>query len=328
MGTKDLLEKHLFSYNDVFASAWNEIAPDSGIVQKWFDAGDLIDAPTETVAMLHSGILQRHRDIFKYAGSAVGLNIAMFGLENQTTADRDMTMRIMMYDAISYWAQNKNRKADQNPVPVFTRVLYFGYTEPWNAPRKLSDRLKVPDRFRAHFQDYAIDVIELAWLSDSQIDRLSGDLKALAVCLRKFRLKELDHWPDTEIAHVPEVLNLLGAITGNSFFSNIKDDYASHCGRVKMCEMFEKYNAGLIAIGEERGEERGIAIGEERGIAIGEERGIAIGEETGKKLGMAEKALVIAKNLLDMRMPQSDIAKATGLPIEEVRQLAASGACS
>ena len=95
-----------------------------------------------------------------------------------------------------------------------------------------------------------------------------------------------------------------------------------------MCEMFEKYNAGLIAIGEERGEERGIAIGEERGIAIGEERGIAIGEETGKKLGMAEKALVIAKNLLDMRMPQSDVAKATGLPIEEVRQLAASGACN
>ena len=99
-----------------------------------------------------------------------------------------------------------------------------------------------------------------------------------------------------------------------------------------MCKMFEKYNAGLIAIGEERGEERGIAIGEERGIAIGEERGekrgIAIGEETGKKLGMAEKALVIAKNLLDMRMPQSDVAKATGLPIEEVRQLAASGACN
>ncbi len=36
--------------------------------------------------------------------------------------------------------------------------------------------------------------------------------------------------------------------------------------------------------------------------------------------------MVIAKNLLDMRKPQSDVAKATGLPIDEVRRAAAPGA--
>ena len=85
-----------------------------------------------------------------------------------------------------------------------------------------------------------------------------------------------------------------------------------------MCEMFEKYNAGLIAVGEKRGEERGKAEGKAEGIAIG--------EKLGKALGMTEKAVKIAKNLLKMQMPQSDIAKATGLSIEEVRQLASCGA--
>ena len=49
-----------------------------------------------------------------------------------------------------------------------------------------------------------------------------------------------------------------------------------------------------IAIGEVRGEERGIAIGEERGIAIGEERGIAIGEERGIDIGATRKSIEIA----------------------------------
>ena len=84
-----------------------------------------------------------------------------------------------------------------------------------------------------------------------------------------------------------------------------------------MCEMFEKYNAGLIAVGEKRGEERGKAEGKAEGIAIG--------EKLGKALGMTEKAVKIAKNLLKMQMPQSDIAKATGLSIEVVRQLSACG---
>ena len=59
-----------------------------------------------------------------------------------------------------------------------------------------------------------------------------------------------------------------------------------------MCEMFEKYNAGLIAVGEKRGEERGkaegIAIGEKRGEERGKAEGIAIGEIRGKFEGLRE----------------------------------------
>ena len=47
-------------------------------------------------------------------------------------------------------------------------------------------------------------------------------MNALAAGLRKFRLKELDDWSDTEIGHIAEVLDLLGDIAGNSRFSDTK----------------------------------------------------------------------------------------------------------
>ncbi len=290
MGSKDLREKHLFSYNDVFASAWNDLAPacaeNANAALKWFDPEDLTDAPTETVAVLRGGISQRYRDILKYAGSELGLNIAMFGLENQTTVDWEMPMRVMMYDAMAYLAQIQNRQDGQNLVPIFTRVLYFGYNKRWNAPRRLSDRCAIPERFRAHFQDYAVDVIEMAWLDDSQIDRLGGDIKALAIFLRNLRLNEFRSWPEIEIKHVSEMLDLFAAITGQSRFEEMKLEFKDE-GSVKMCEVLQKYDEKLIREGEKRGEKR----------------------------GMNEKAVSVAKKLIGMKMNNADIADVTGLPL-------------
>ena len=110
----------------------------------------------------------------------------------------------------------------------------------------------IPERFRTHFRDCAVGVVASAQRAEVQIERLGGALKAIAVCLRKFRSGELAHWPDTVIAHIRVVLDLIGDIAERSCFSDIKDDYASHCGSIKMREMSEKYNAGLIAAGDKR----------------------------------------------------------------------------
>ena len=61
-----------------------------------------------------------------------------------------------------------------------------------------------------------------------------------------------------------------------------------------MCDLFEKHDSALI--------------------------------EKGKKLGLdegkTEMASSIARNLIAMRMPEDDIAKATGLSIDQVQALA------
>ena len=75
--------------------------------------------------------------------------------------------------------------------------------------------------------------------------------------------------------------------------------------------------SAAIAIGEERGEKRGITIGEKRGIVIGEERGIAIGKELGEKRGKLETARAMLKEL-----PVEQVARFTGLSREELQSLA------
>ena len=170
------------------------------------------------------------------------------------------------------------------------------------------------NRVASRFQNYKIEVFELAWLSDEQIERLTGDLKVLAVFLRKMRRQELDDWPDLEIKYVPEVLDLLTAITGHRQFKQNKRKYAKRQGRITMCELFQKHDNDLI--------KKGRAEGMKQGEAKGEAKGKAEGEKCGLAKGMAQKALDIAKNLIAMHMPEEDVAKATGLSLKQVQALA------
>ena len=194
MGAKDVREKHLFSKNDVFSSVWNELDGD-GDVQTlgtvWLEPENLLEVSPEIAQILDEHELHRFRDIFKLYKDDFGLSVALFGLENQTDSDKRMAARVMLYDALGYYAQVEELKPGKKVVPIFTRVLYFGYNTKWSAPRKLSELCVVPSKLASRFQDYHIEVIELAWLSDEQIERLTGDLKVLAVFLRKMRLKQL-----------------------------------------------------------------------------------------------------------------------------------------
>ena len=73
--------------------------------------------------------------------------------------------------------------------------------------------------------------------------------------------------------------------------------------------MFDKYNANLIS----KGKKEGISIGKKEGISIGKKEGISIGENLEKES--------IAKKLMAMGMSMDDIAKATGLSLDKLREL-------
>ena len=81
-----------------------------------------------------------------------------------------------------------------------------------------------------------------------------------------------------------------------------------------MCDLFEKHDSALI----EKGKKLGLDEGKNLGLDEGEKIGLAKGKTEGK----AEMASSIARNLIAMRMPEDDIAKATGLSIDQVQALA------
>ena len=72
-----------------------------------------------------------------------------------------------------------------------------------------------------------------------------------------------------------------------------------------------------IAVQRKEAFNDGILQGRNEGIAIGEERG----RNEGISLGEHKKAVETAKNLINLGLPQEQIALATGLSIEEIEKL-------
>ena len=96
----------------------------------------------------------------------------------------------------------------------------------------------------------------------------------------------------------------------------------------KLYESRMKLKSDITTISETQfsaGVARGLAEGKSLGLAEGKSLGLAEGEARGKSLGLAEgsrqKALETARNLLVIGLSIQNIAKATGLTVEEVETL-------
>lgn len=223
MGELDLREKKLLSKNDVFAAFLNAFVIDRDEVP--ISADELSEASPELISMMHRHVNHQFRDVIKCLQDDVGIKIALFGLENQTRRAKDMPIRIMSYDAFGYKELSKQAKSGEKLIPIITVVLYFGYDKPWTAPRSLSECCDVPKRLKRWFVDYPIHIVELGWLTDEEIERLEGDLKMIALCLRHFRDPKRWPFPTVKVKHVEEVLGLLGKITGDDIFEKLCDEY-------------------------------------------------------------------------------------------------------
>ncbi len=82
-------------------------------------------------------------------------------------------------------------------------------------------------------------------------------------------------------------------------------------------ESFEKFRSYQYSLKYYRDLKNSIDTARDEGREKGIEEGIEKGIETGKK----KKAIEIAKNLLEINIPISDIAKTTGLSVHEINKL-------
>ena len=80
--------------------------------------------------------------------------------------------------------------------------------------------------------------------------------------------------------------------------------------------MWTAHNYGKL-----EGIQEGIEQGIEQGIELGREEGIEEGREQGRAEGGHKKAIETAQNLTNMGLSDEQIAQATGLPLEQVKNL-------
>jgi hypothetical protein len=251
MAEKDISEKILESYNDVFADIMNVLL---------FHGEQIIQPESLTDTSVHAQyrandrkLHELERDIAK-KWKKRRILLALIGNENQTDREKFMPFRILGYDGNAY--QSQYRKKAKKIVPVVTVVLYFGTKQHWNYPKNIKSLMDIPEKLEPYVNDYKANIFEIAWLSEKQVAMFRSDFRIVANFFVNKR-KNQDYIPDdpTVIQHVDEVLKLLSAMTGDMRYENI----LSRKEKVtNMCEVAERL------------EQKGLKEGLKEGLAKGQ----------------------------------------------------------
>ena len=235
MGEKDITEKNLEAWNDVFADIVNVLLFKG---KRLIKENDLEADTKDSMFKVDGKIHEQERDVSKFWKNGE-IRISILGLENQTAADKDMPLRVISYDGASYKQQLLDEKAKQR-YPVTTIVLYFGTDKKWVAPKHLRECFYIPEDLKPYVSDYKINVFNIAWLSDETIDMFYSDFKIVAKYFQTVRLKKDYKGSNEEIRHVDALLKMLSALTGDNSFEEVYNDGNLNKGGVTMCEVVEK----------------------------------------------------------------------------------------
>ena len=282
MGQKDLSEKILVAYDDVFADIVNVLMFNG---QKKIQPEELEDRETKDFYKEKGMLHELERDVVKRWRKGE-VRFACIGIENQTAADPDMTLRVIGYDGAAYRVQLSDEKQSRERYPVITIVLYFGYDKKWDKPLHLLEKLTIPDGLDPYVSDYKVNLFQVAWLSDEQIAMFQSDFKVVADYFVQKRKNNSYTPTKTEIKHVEAVLQLLSVMEHDDRF--VETIYSEDGGKVKnMCDVLD--------IAEQRGEKRG----EARGVKLGEERGAKVLGDLIRRLLNGEDANAIRNSGVD-----------------------------
>ena len=247
MGQKDITEKLLEDYNDVFADIVNVLLFRGNRIVK---EESLKETKVKSQYKAEAGKLhEQERDVAKYWQDGNAL-VAISELENQTVEEKYMPLRVFSYDGASYRRQLLPEN-DENPiVPVVSLVLHFGMKE-WSSPHNLKGVIDIPKELEPYVNDYKANVFNIAFLDDETVQMFQSDFRIVADFFVQKR-KNKDYVPDEhKIKHVDEMLKLLQVLTGDDRY-NVKFSETEKKEDIKMCDVMERaVNKGKEEVREE-----------------------------------------------------------------------------
>ena len=320
MAEKDITEKMLEQYNDVFMDIVNILLFNGEMVVR---EDDLIDLPTSSSKKIGRKINYQDRDVAKYwQGNKI--NIAMFGVENQTDPDKLMPLRVISYDGAEYGMQANRKNKDKMKYPVITLVLYLGHKSRWNYPKNIMGIIDVDNRLKPYINDYKINLFEIAYLPEEKRKLFKSDFRVVVDYLYQIR-KNNKYEPEMyKIEHIDEVLNLMSAITNDNRFEEVIEEVHEKEAKY-MCEVIDiMLNKGwqeAMEEGIQKGLEEGIQKGLEEGIQRGLEKGIQEGLEKGIQEGAEIEKKNIAQVMKEKGFDVGLIMEVTGLSKDKILAL-------
>ncbi|MBR2067793.1 MAG: Rpn family recombination-promoting nuclease/putative transposase [Solobacterium sp.] len=235
--------------------------------------------------------------------------VRIVGIENQSTVDQDMIIRILKSDALAYENQlsRKKRKEIEHVVRVSSMVMYWEEGK-WSAARSLNEYLRKEGMEVEEGPDYDYELISPSELKEEEIEALDTPIKMVLECIRHSKDgKKLDEAMSKPI------------------YQDIPDDCAEAIKAVTDIDIIiDKDNKGeginmCLALDEIKKEQR------ETGRLIGKEEGREEGRLIGKEEGKFEmmKAMFVALKETNPNKTEEEIveiiARTTKRNKEEVK---------
>ena len=168
MGEKDITEKILADYNDVFADIMNGLlfAGEQRILPEALENTSIHSQYKAEDEKVH----ELERDVAKY-WKEKEVELAICGIENQSVVEKNMPFRVIGYDGTAYRSQLLEER--KKILPVVTIVLYFGTDRHWNSKKNIKSLMEIPEGLDKFVNDYSMQVFEIAWLTEEEIENVS-----------------------------------------------------------------------------------------------------------------------------------------------------------
>ena len=242
---KDNILKDYMSRNDIFADIVNYYIYDGKEVVKESDLKEL----DTTFVSDNDEVFEKTRDLLKEVNIKEDNKntYILFGIENQTTIDKKMLFRCFLYDALAYRKQLRSDNIEEIK-PVITIVIYYGRKK-WNAPKTIHDSFNIDDNIKKYIPNYHLNIIEPYQMSDSDIDKLKSDFKALCDFVRYSNdVKGLDKLREKNYNEIgKDTVGVINYITDSKLEFNEKED------KLDMCKGLDEFAARAKAEGKAEG---------------------------------------------------------------------------
>ena len=292
MAEKDMTEKTLEAFNDVFADIINGLLFDG---EQVLQQESLIDAQTFSMYKADGQLHRQDRDVAKYwvdqHGERITVRLAFLGIENQSNYDPDMPLRVIGYDGAVYRAE----LSQKDRYPVVTLVLYFG-DMPWGRNRTLYDVVHIPEKLRPFVNDYKINLFEIANLPEEAVNHFHSDFRTVIdyfISSRREQVYELKNSAD--FTHVDELLTLMSVLTQDNRF---EESLEGEGGKPQNM-------SSLLDRVEERGRQKGLDEGHQEGFREGADQ-----NRLENIRSIMETMKLTAKQAMDaLKIPEADQLK-------------------
>ncbi len=252
MGEKDILEKNLMSYADVFADCENALAYGG---RKRLKAEEVHPAPTESFYRGKDKVHSQFSDVSAYLVENGEIRL-QYIIGNETALEGRQVLRKASYQGGSYRAQLESEKS---VYPVIGMVIDWS-RKGTRIPKSLHELLRREGASQEDLEladDVKLTVYHMNNLSAEIRERFTSDMGFVVDYLNE---GSFERRKDQKIVHMEALCEMMEALTEDTRFTELAEDIVEKQREGKeivMCEYIDMLEA--------RGEARGIVMGENKG---------------------------------------------------------------